>query len=112
MVIESNHHYDQTAMAAPTPPPPVPTRKRSAAAPNQVKQSITLRPLLPADSSAPIVYTHSDPAAAEGHGQQVTSQTIFSGHHNQPLAIGPPIPPQYYLGDTEYGDVITEVHVY
>ena len=109
MIIESNHHYDQTAMAAPTPPPPVPARKRSAAAPNPVKQNITLRPLLPADSSAPIVYTHPDPEAAEGHGQQVTSQTIFSGHHNQPL--GPPIPPQYYLGDTEYDDVITEVHV-
>ena len=45
--------------------PPVPARKQSAA-----QRNITLRPLLPADSNAPIVYVHP----AEGH---VTAQTAF-----------------------------------
>lgn len=87
-------------MAAPAPP--VPARKRSAAAPNlDLQQNITLRPLLPADSRAPIVYTLPNPA--EG---QMTAQTVFSGH--QPP--GPPeIPRQYHLGETDYDDVMIEV---
>ena len=79
--------------------PPVPARKQSAAAssstsaaaptrtvaPSQTaatpsqQQAITLRPLLPADSGAPMVYVH----AAAGGGP---AQTAFGG---PPAAIQP-----------------------